>query len=541
MKKNCFMGAALLLVFIFLMGCSKADIPSGVWHEQNENRGTLEIKGNKILYTSPRGYEFEEKCTFRKEGSIILIEPADYYVYEDMSYDPATDVVSAYTMSHMDGDGGHHYVEFRREVYVTPTPIVYDPPVDNSDPDAQKVFDDLTIRSMRVAFYDEGMPSLGPDMAPEPPYEDYYDYEVTVLEDGTGLLSSSFCQEIELTKDQVDELQTLVRDNDLGSLNGLDIHTEGVPYYSPEYELELVLASGEVIRSSANWTDVPENWKAFQTPMHHLLFFAFVDAGYNYGTGEFHSTKPMKRLCSSAHTYRDSTGITAENLRITPNWDKSFDYSLDTQYFSFSDPEGRYPALMKTLEELSGKYKAIAEEELRKDYEMMEQVPKSVWKNKDRRYCYSLYATDQWWLDNDVFGFTISEGHSNSLGVGDNGYGKYRTIRYFIDVNTGEILTLADLFVSPEAIGNYLAEKMIEESGTHNERGKRIHQDDFTEAVLAAVDKPEPEGIGWTVYYDHLIVWMPMEMFPSESSQTSEWLYYDEIQELLGDTYSEVW
>ena len=530
-----------LLVLIFLVSCGKADRPSGVWHEQTASGGTLEINGDKILYTSSGGYTFEEKCSFRRQGNVILIEPEDYYIYEDMSYDPARDVIVAYTMSHTDGDGGHNYIEFRREAYVTPTPIVYDPPVDNSDPEAQKVFEDMTIRSMSVSFYDEGTPPLGEDMAPEPPFADHYDYEVTVLEEGTGLLSSSFCREIELTKDQVDELQALVRENDLGSLNGLDIHTEGVPLFSPEYTLELTLASGEVIRSSANWTDVPENWKSFQTPMHHLLFFAFVDAGYNYQTGEFHSTQPMKRMYASNHTYREGTGFKAETILITPDWEKAYDYSLDTKYFSFSDPENRYPALMKTLGELSDRYKKIAEEELKKDYEMMEQVPKSVWKKADRRYCYSLYAVDQWFLDNNVFSFAVSEGHSNSLGVGDNGYGKYRTIRYFIDVDTGRILSLGDFFTDPEAIGRYIAEKMIEESGTHNERGKRIHREDFTDAVLAAVGKPEPEGIGWTAYYDKIILWMPLDMFPSESSQTFEWVYYDEIQELLGDRYTEIW
>ena len=521
----------------------KGDSPVGIWYEQNDSGDRLEITKDKIKYISGRNnFEDEMKYKSAKQGDKILIEPEDFFIYEDISYDRKQDMVIGYTMSHSDGDGGHHYLEFLRVPYIAPPPPVYPDAVDKSDPNAKKDFEDLTVRSMKLSFYDEGMPyDVNSSMAPEPPYKDHYSYDLKVLEDGTGLVSSSFCREIELTKEQVDELQKLVREADLGQINGIDIHTADVPYDAPEYEAEIELASGDIIRSSANWDNVPENWQQFQEPVHHLLFFAFVDAGYHYNGGDFHSTKPMKRVMASGRLYRAETGITEDEVYIKPDWKKGYEYSLDTHYFKFSDPENKYPVLMKTLDALSDKYRKTAEEQLKKDYEMMEKVPKNVWKKADRKYCYSLFAVDQWEMNGRLFRFTVSVGFSNSLGAGDNGYGRYYYDHYLIDAETGEILSLSDLFVSPEAISSFLSEQMIGRYGTHNEAGKRVHRADFPQAVAEVVKQPGPEGIGCTLGYDALTLWMPGQLFPSEGSSLMEVIYYDELQDILSDRYTEVW
>ena len=520
----------------------KGTSPIGVWYEQREGGGILEITDGKISYRFKEGEDpYEMGCSFKKEGKLTLIETEDYFIFEDMSYDREQDLVNAYTMSHTDGDGGHHYLQFLRKGYVAPPAPTYPPPVDLSDANAKKVFDDLTVSAMKLSFYDEGMPyDVDSSMAREEPYPDDYSYDLRVLDDGTGLVSSSFCREIELTKEQVDELQALVRDADLGQINGVDIHTEGLPYEAPKNEAEIVLTSGETIRSSANGDDVPEAWKRFQEPMHHLLYFAFRDAGY-HTDGSFHSTKPMKRVQASDRTYREGTGLKAENRKIVAEWKKSWEYSLDTSYFIFTDPENRYPKLMDALDSLSRTYKAKAEETLKKDYEMMEKLPRSVQNKKDRKYCYSLHAVDNWELNGRSFCFAVQEGHANSFGAGQYGYGYYETHRYALDVRTGKLLTLGDLFVSPDAVSSFLSERMVSTYGTHNDVGKRVHEPDFPEAVAKAVRQSGPEGISWNVGYDGLTLWMPRWMFPAEDTEVMETVYYDELQEILGDEYTEVW
>ena len=82
---------------------------------------------------------------------------------------------------------------------------------------------------------------------------------------------------------------------------------------------------------------------------------------------------------------------------------------------------------------------------------------------------------------------------------------------------------------------------MIDSYGTHNDSGKRVHADDFPAVMRKAVTTPGPDGIGLTIGYDRITLWMPRSMFPSSDSQLMEEYYYDELQEYLGDTYTEVW
>ena len=353
-------------------------------------------------------------------------------------------------------------------------------------------------------------------------------------------VSSSYCQEIELTKEQVEALQELAREADLGQINGIDIHTEGVPDDSISYTAEIELKTGEVIRSSANWTDVPENWIRFEEPMHRLLFKAFTEAGYNGWSGEFHSTKPLKRIQGEETLRREETGIQLETIIVKETREKSYDYSLDTKYFVFSDPEGRYPALMKTLDSLSAQYKQIAEDTLEKHYQVMEKVPKSVWKKADRLYCYSLYAVDRWSLSRNIFSFTVSTGEANSLGVGDFGFGEYGSVRYNIDVDTGEILCVSDLFTDTDAVYDVLME-VFSHYGTHNDSGKFVHSDAFPAYLRKVLEAPEPEGIGFNYTYDYLELWMPRNMYEGSDSQLREVLYYDDIQDILSDRYTSTW
>lgn len=554
-----FTAAVVLMIGVFAAGCtavtgvaapsggSSVTVPAGhspigTWYEQTPSGGTLVVDKKTMEYTfESSGHKSEIGYTARKKRGEILLVTDEYYVFEDMSYDPAEDIIIAYTMSHTDGDGGHHRLEFRRTPYVAPPAPVYPPADDQSDPDAQKEFDDFTIRTMKVTFYDEGEP-YDPDssMARPLPYADHYSYELEVLEDGTGLVSSSYCQEIELTKEQVEALQELAREADLGQINGIDIHTEGVPDDSISYTAEIELKTGEVIRSSANWTDVPENWIRFEEPMHRLLFNAFTEAGYNGWSGEFHSTKPLKRIQGEETLRREETGIQLETIIVKETREKSYDYSLDTKYFVFSDPEGRYPALMKTLDSLSAKYKQIAEDTLEKHYQVMEKVPKSVWKKADRLYCYSLYAVDRWSLSRNIFSFTVSTGEANSLGVGDFGFGEYGSVRYNIDVDTGEILCVSDLFTDTDAVYDVLME-VFSHYGTHNDSGKFVHSDAFPAYLRKVLEAPEPEGIGFNYTYDYLELWMPRNMYEGSDSQLREVLYYDDIQDILSDRYTSTW
>ena len=83
--------------------------------------------------------------------------------------------------------------------------------------------------------------------------------------------------------------------------------------------------------------------------------------------------------------------------------------------------------------------------------------------------------------------------------------------------------------------------KEFSQYGTHNDSGKFVHSDAFPAFLREALQKPEPEGIGFNATYHYLELWMPLGMYEGNDSQLREILYYDEIQDILGDQYTNVW
>ncbi len=531
-------------------GCTTEVAGGGEWYEQNENGGMLIVGAKTLTYKREGEHGFTESAAYKAERqggeTRLVVNEGELFFFVDISYDSKADKIVAYTQPMLDGDGGYKRTEFARTPYVPPAPPVYAPPVDRSDANAKKDFADLTVRALKVSFHDEGGPkNEGSEMPPEPPYEGDYSYELSVLDDGTARVSSSFCREIALSEEAVDELQSLVKEADLGKLNGLDVHTEGLPRTAPSYTLELTLKSSEVIRSSANGESVPERWAGFQTKLHSLLFFAFVDAGYSYQDGSFHSTEPMKRVGSGAALFKKASGVDCEEIVVEPDWPKAYEYALHVTYFAFRDTDGTHGALMKTLDALGARYKTEAEAALKRDYDTMQSAPKSVCekaqKSGDRIFGYSLYAVENWSLDEGIFSFGLRAGGMNTLGLGENGYGKYSLVRYRIDAKSGKLLSVSDLFVSADALGGYLAGQMKKSDGTYSLQGHAAAAADFPAALRAAITAPEPEGgVGWETFDDHLTLYFPPSLFTGADSQPFTDVFYDDVQDILGDAYTQV-
>ncbi len=543
----------LLAAVLLALGCTafagcRSGGYSGTGYEQNDNGGVLTGSKMTLTVARERQYGFTENAKYKAEAkggeTLLKVDEGELFFFVDVSYDAKQDKIVAYTQPMLDGDGGYKRTEFARTAYIPPAPPVYAPPVDKSDANAKKEFADLTVRAMKVSFYDAGgSENQGTDLPPMPPYAGGYSYDLTVLDDGTARVSSSFCGEIALSKETADKLQTLVKEANLGALNGLDVHTEGLPRDAADYTLELTLKSGEVIRSSANGDSVPENWAGFQTELHNLLFFAFVDAGYSYQDGSFHSTAPMKRVGSGKGLFKKASGVDCETIVVEPDWPKAYDYNLNVTYFAFRDLDGTHAALMKTLDSIAAQCKSEAEAALKAGYETMQSAPKPVrekaFKSGDKIFCHSLYSAESWELDEGVFTLNLRTGHMNTLGLGESGYGKYDLVRYRIDAKTGKLLSASDLFTGADALCGYLAAKMKRSDGTYSLQGHAAAAADFPAALKAAVSAPEPEGgVGWEASDDHLTLYFPQTLFKGADSQPFMVVYYDDMQDILGENYT---
>ena len=518
----------------FVTGCSRTADLDGVWYEQGLNGGTITIDGANMTYA--RG-EYSDTTKFSVKLSakkLDIIPKEEYFSYVDIYYDYASGELIAYTWPHMDGDGGHHKITFLKTEYVAPPPPVYGETTDSSDPDAPKEFADYTVRTLTLDVI-EPIRDNG-DMAPEPPTNGSYHYELDADE---GVLRSDFCQDIPVSDEWLEGLAGLLKESGLPETNGIDVWTAEMPEDTECYDLEVTFASGEVLHSRANGPNIPVPWYIGGRELHIYLYDAFLEAGYNMWTGEFHATTAMKRL---GRPREEAAAYSVSHELIhTERQGTAYDYLVYSEYPVFT-VTGDAPELQRALDTLSEYYKDLAAKDLEYDDSIMAEVPKSVWKNEDHRTSYSFYAPTGITNDDLLFRFQISEGHLNCFGLGVHGYGEYPYWRFIMDPATGEILSAADLFVSPEALEEALFSELKEYYGTSGTYGEYILSEEFGEMLREGIVKPEYEG-GFKAVpgYDALRVGVPIRMEGKDPYSHDVVLYYDAIQDILNDRYCSEW
>lgn len=517
----------------------KGSGPEGFWYEQIPDGGTLTVTDRMLLYEHAN---FSDDVSYKKGeesgGKIELIPDEEWWYYIDIFYDIASDTISGHDLPHTDGDGGYHLYTFARTPYVAPPEPVYGERIDNSDPDAPKEFTNVSIRSLTLDVVEPSRPNG--DMAPEQPDAGEYSYKLSVKEDGTGILSSDFCRDITVSEEQLKELADLFTDSALPSLNGIDIITEEMPEDTQRYELAMEFDNGESFYSRANGKDVSVEWYIDGYSFHQYLFFLFLDAGYNYWSGEFHSTEPMKRI-GFAEGESGDYSIQVEGIRMERNG-TVYDYNVHSEYPVFTGEGNVSTALMETLQRISEQYKAQAQADLEENDTEMEKIDRSVWEKEDHRYAYSFYAVERSSVKKNMFTMFVSEGHASSMGVGRYGYGYYPYYYFCIDDESGELLSVNDLFTDNEQLLNAVVEALCEDYRYSPDFQEYFSSDSYRQMLSAALDTPGPEGgISMQPGYDCLGL-----IFPNELSRKGDYsmtidLYYDRFQDLLNDRYCSVY
>ncbi|MBR2121951.1 MAG: hypothetical protein IJ930_03310 [Lachnospiraceae bacterium] len=436
----------------------------GVWYEQSEYADVLTINGNRMTLAGWNGYKEETSFKLvkdRQNGYMELVPEDEYFAYVDLWYDAAENRLIFHTLPHMDGDGGYHTVIFLRTEYTPPPPPVYGERKDRSDPDAQHVFEDHNVRHLTLHIYEPYRESY--DMAPEPPTQGEYSYELKTDEEGNALVTSDFYPPgVEFSPERMEELIRILSDGSIDMINGIDIWTEEMPDDTEYYELEIEYGDGSMLRSRANGPDIPSAWYADATgrEIHKLLYDAFPEAGYNIWTGEFHSTKPMKRLMADPDLKQDrGYSVSSSGARIEISG-KKYDYTVYSEYpvFTIEKEKEEFPedtdlkALERTLDGISAFYKDLSGSDVVEEDEIMKDASVNARAQTDRRTSYSFYSPLRFKYGRGWMSFWISEGHSNAYGLGPHGYGDYRYIRYCIGTADGELISASDLFVSTDAL-----------------------------------------------------------------------------------------
>lgn len=513
----------------------------GTWYEQEDYGGTLVIDGDTMTYYSPYDYTFDVTYTTKKaeKNMIEIIPDEEYWIYIDIFYDPEEEVLTGHDMPHTDGDGGYHLHTFKKTEYVAPPPPVYGERTDNSNADAPKEFADYTVRSLSLQVYEPHRDSG--DMAPEQPVQGWYEYELTVNEDGTGTIVSDFCKEIPFNEEDQEALKTLLAESNLSLINGINIWTEDMPEDTERYEITIEFADGAVLTSRANGADVPLEWYLDGRELHKLLFDVFTNAGYNPYTGEFHSTEPIKRIGKDPDL--EYSWTIQSSLERIEREGTAYEYTVHSDYPVFT-AEGDAPkALMDTLYSLTEQFKANAERDLEEEDTDMAAATESERAKSDYLYAYSFYSPE--WIKSDdlLVRMFVSEGHANSLGLGQYGTGYYPNFRYNIDAQSGKILSVADFFNDTEVLADLIIEKLCEKYSSE-ERVNFYRSEEHRETLMDILTRPESEGgIGASPEYGHLTLYFDRQRDENGDSPYPYQLvlYYDEIQELMNDRYVSIW
>ncbi len=510
----------------------------GTWYEQSANESVLILKGSKLTYQHG-DYSTRTKFVTKKSKGAIEILPDDkYFTLIDITYDPDEDEILAHTMPHTDGDGGYHLLTYKRTEYVAPPPPVYGDRIDNSDPDAAKVISDYTLLNLSFEIYEPWV-SYG-DMTMEPPQEGQYAYRLDVQEDGSALLSSDFCRTITISSEKVNEIEAFMESGDFASMNGVDVWTEDMPSDTKWFELTVDFADGENLHTKANGSDIPRAFDLYGRQFHQLLFYCFVDAGYNMWNGEFHSVEPMRRFGSGTEAGTAGYSVTSEEVIIEKSG-SVHKFTADSKYPVFTCT-GASEELAVTLNTLTEKYKALAEADLETMVKEVDALPKSTFRSVDRPLVYSFYTPYYRYEEDELFfQFWIEEGHCNSFGVGEYAYGDYPDWRYILDPKTGKILTVYDFFNDPEALEEMILSGLNEKYNSPDTREK-FAGDAYRQALKKALSTPETDGgIGMEVQKDGLTLYMPKILSPSGDYTFVLTLYYDEMQDIMSENYSSIW
>lgn len=538
-KHNNIKKGILFAIFTCLLGgCTKQKGMSGLWYEQKDSyTNSIIIDSKHITVTTWNGNsEVYTYKTENKDGMVYLLNTEDeefgFSIFYEIYYDAKTDTLYARDFPYMDGDGGYHLYTFKKTKYVAPPPPVYGERIDNSDPDAVKTIESKDIVSIDAEFYYIDTKDYG-DMAPDWMRTDLYSYHLEKTDENVYHLSSNFCEvDIDVAQKLVQQIQDLMDEINLAAINGIDIHTEEMPYDTPVYTMTVKYASDEEIRSSANGNDIPTQWKSFEEPFNRILFDAFVDAGYNPSTNEFHTSSALKRPGSGEPS---DLNIEVLSGRFEKQIDKA-EFKPYVSYSQFDTKNIENKQLAETLEGFNERILQQAKETFEKSSADFEAYINRTKKYKrDDSWMMHGHYLEKRYSDSYFFGFFINEFHAycdDSLGTRVN-----NNTWCMIDIRSGKEISLADLFNSPEDAYEVMEKRIQEEYGIGTWYDK-MDKDVFHENMMKAITtKPSEGGIGFHITYNNLTVYLN-----ELATGQSEWvptvnIYYDSCQDQLNDAY----
>ena len=132
-------------------------------------------------------------------------------------------------------------------------------------------------------------------------------------ENGTWKLKSKK-ETIDVTQENVDAIERMIRRFDIASLNGISEHTNGLPFLGNEFSFLISYASGESISASSNCM-YPIKWAMFRMPFKRYMDELFIAAGHT----EYAYPPKVFRISSFSLDIRqpEETGVLKRTISLS--------------------------------------------------------------------------------------------------------------------------------------------------------------------------------------------------------------------------------
>ncbi|MCR5251620.1 MAG: hypothetical protein K6E50_13540 [Lachnospiraceae bacterium] len=456
---------------------------------------------------------------------------------------------------------------FKREPYAAPK---YGEVHFNTDEKAIKWFQDYRVRKLllKVAepHRESGM------MAPIPPTQGFYVYEVERTEDNGGILRAVLnkgasgkaamnfegmaafeegrgkgfrCPDVEVSPEEMNELALCIANGKLDQLNGLDVWQDDVPSTAESFDLSIEFYK-ESYHARANHVFVPEEWKQDGRKLHLFLFRLLVRAGLDYYRNEFHSTKAMQRFTSNdggKSTYNISLSKMGKDEETVEMQGEAYPYTVDY-------PVGRWvfegevsEALRDGLDQMLAQ---VNKEEKARGlwlYGAMAAFPEEERQKKNPPYyasrlidvfrtCCEERFFSFWMLRSEQHSLPIEGGLQNKDPLGDH-------LTYCFDAKDGHLMCAAEFYTDTEKLLDMLIKK-AEKNNSSGPQHDRLVSPAYREILRTRLNTPNSEGgMGFQPTDEGMLFRFISDLDADRAPWISEYtIAYDESRDIINTAYS---
>ncbi|MBQ9865976.1 MAG: hypothetical protein IJM34_03050 [Lachnospiraceae bacterium] len=548
----------------------------GKWYEQCENGAVLTVEERTLIY---------EKYGEKKTASYALMQDPDSksdwilcvndipdsfttFVYHTSVNPEYCHLTTRMNMVVYD----MHYSPrcFEREPYEAPK---YGEVHINTNEKAIKWFQDYRVRKLCLKVQVPFKESSGM-MAPMPPYNGYYTFDIERTQDGGGIIKAVMDKggcapgsldtnmsggmmmmmagmqqrgfkvpDVEISPEDMNKLALCIANGKLDQLNGLDAWQDGVPAAAESFDLSIQFYK-ESYHARANHIFVPKEWKKDGYKLHLFILNLLVKAGLDYGRMEFHSTKPMLRIVSKRDNdaygiYLSQEGGDKETVTL-----KGEVYDYDVEY-----PAGRWKTFGEVPEALKNSLDLWMEQVNKEEkarglwlYDAMAKVPE----DKRTGMCHAArllgdfrakYGKGFFWflmLRGEVYYVPIEGGLQNA-----DPYGDHKT--YCFSTKDGHQMSVAEFYTDTEKLIDLLIKKL---SGrySHGPMHDKLVSPEYREILRKRLTMPETlGGMGFEMNADSMSINFQCDLDEKREPWISETkIHYEDSQDILNPEYAEM-